>query len=140
MVSAVDTSILLDLWAHDSSVALRALLPIKACVEAGPTGLSVVVYAEVAGRFSDRQELDRILELLHLEVWPLAAQECFLAGRFLQEYRHRGGSRLRILADFLIAAQAQTHGARLMTRDGRFFGEAFPALTAVHPDELATAP
>jgi len=51
-----------------------------------------------------------------------------VAGTAFKRYRQRGGSRARILPDFMIGANAVAAGARLLTRDRRFYRSAFPGL------------
>jgi hypothetical protein len=46
----------------------------------------------------------------------------------MRVYKLRGGTRTRILADFLLAARAQLDSDHLLTRDDRFFTDAFPNL------------
>jgi predicted nucleic acid-binding protein len=51
-----------------------------------------------------------------------------LAGATWREYRRRGGSRTRVVADFLVGAHAQVRGGRLLTRDRGFFRRYFKDL------------
>ena len=136
MVTSVDTNILLDVgfgMTPDSAASKRAL---QAAESDGDIIISVVSYAEIAGKFSQAAKLSEFLHTLRITVTPLDVETAFLAGQFMREYKLRGGTRTRILADFLIAAQAQLHSDRLLTRDHRFFSDAFPNLKAVAPDDL----
>ena len=63
-------------------------------------------------------------------------QESFLAGKLFQDHLARGGRRGRILPDFLIGAHAMLRADRLLTRDSRFFSDAFRDLQAITPAEL----
>jgi len=47
------------------------------------------------------------------------------AGQIWQKYRKAGGKRTRILADFLICAQAENHAEQLLTRDHGFYKKYF---------------
>ncbi len=80
--------------------------------------------------------MDEFLTEFEVKVTPLEVETAYLAGKFMWQYKKRGGARTRILADFLIAAHAQLHSDRLLTRDNRFFTEAFPQLKAVVPEDL----
>jgi predicted nucleic acid-binding protein len=71
-----------------------------------------------------------------VKLMPLSADAAFLAGGFYHAYRLRGGTRARILADFIVAAQAQLGADRLLTTDKRFFGSSFPKLLSVSPADL----
>jgi predicted nucleic acid-binding protein len=97
---------------------------------------SAVCYAEIAGKYLRAQDCAEVLAALSATVSPIDEEEAFLAGQFMREYKLRGGTRTRILADFLIAAHAQLRADRLLTRDDRFFSEAFPQLQAVAPEDL----
>jgi len=96
----------------------------------------MVVYAEVAPHFPSRVRLDDFFSLANCRIDPIDEPIAYLAARFFWEYRLRGGSRTRILPDFLIAAHAQLRADRILTRDKRFFKEAFPKLKAVSPEDV----
>ncbi len=84
--------------------------------------LPTVCYAELAGRFKSRRSLDSFLDIIPVKLMPLNADAGFLAGVFHHAYLQRGGARTRVLADFVVAAQAQLGADRLLTSDKRFFG------------------
>jgi predicted nucleic acid-binding protein len=50
-----------------------------------------------------------------------------------RSYRKRGGSRSRMIADFLIGAHASLQADRLLTRDRGFYRGYFPDLTMIDP-------
>ncbi len=131
MVTAVDTNILLDILAGTKDQAEKATgALIKAAAE-GRLILSPVCYAELAGNFRTAEELTRFMEDFSLTWTHLDEAAAFLAGQYLREYKERGGTRARILSDFLIAAHAQVNADRILTHDHRFFGSQFPGLVAV---------
>ena len=57
----------------------------------------------------------------------------FLAGGVWKTYRESGGKRNRILADFLIGAQALLKADRLLTRDRGFYKKYFKSLVILNP-------
>jgi hypothetical protein len=115
----------------------RSAAALRAAKLAGPVSVSILVYAEIASNFASRARADDFLHLLNCRVETIDESTAFLAGQFFQRYRSRGGGRVRILPDFLIAVHAQLHADRILTRDKRFFGETFPKLRAVSPEDLA---
>jgi predicted nucleic acid-binding protein len=109
---------------------------LRAAKRVGPICISTIVYAEVASHFPSRQRADDFFALAQCRVDPVDETTAYLAARFFLEYRLRGGSRTRILPDFLIAAHAQLRADRILTRDKRFFKETFPKLKAVSPEDI----
>ena len=136
MVTSVDSNIVLDITTGDPSAKALATQALKRANQDGAIVASVVAYAELAVSYRSGAELDALLLLLKITIDPLDQQTAFLAGRYHDEYRQRGGTRTRILPDFLIAAHAARRSDRLLTRDARFFGDHFPGLTAIHPKDL----
>ena len=136
MVTAVDSNIFFDITSDDALANMAAIRALGNAAAAGELVVSTVCYAELSVRFETQAELNTFLAEFEVETTPLDQETAFLAGHFLREYKERGGGRTRILADFLIAAHAQAHADRILTRDGRFFTENFPNLKAVAPADL----
>jgi hypothetical protein len=103
---------------------------------AGSVSISILVYAEIASNFPSRSRANDFLQLLDCRVEPMEETTAFLAGQLFQQYKQRGGTRTRILPDFLIAAHAQLHTDRILSRDKRFFQANFPKLKAISPEDL----
>jgi predicted nucleic acid-binding protein len=57
----------------------------------------------------------------------------YLAGKKWGLYRKSGGTRKRIITDFLIGAHAVTKAERFLTRDRGFYKSYFPALKILSP-------
>jgi predicted nucleic acid-binding protein len=73
------------------------------------------------------------LDRLGLELVPDDREVAIAAGRVYRAYRRSGGTRRRILADFLVGAHAQIHADRLLTRDRGFYRSSFSRLTILEP-------
>jgi len=110
---------------------------VQAVVEAGSAGrllISEVVYAELAAAFrGDRERLDAFLREIGIDLVSLDREALAVAGRIWRTYRDQGGSRQRIIPDFLIGAHARKTADRLITRDRGFFRRWFEGLEVVDP-------
>ncbi len=133
MITALDTSVLLDLFTDDPSFRDRSLGAIRQCLAGGPLVACDVVWAEVVAAFSDEQAATRALGGIPVEYSALNARSASRAGTIWRGYRQQGGARERVVADFLIAAHAIEQADRLLTRDRGFHGAAFAGLTIVDP-------
>ena len=96
--------------------------------DAGAIIVSHVVYAELAPAFPDRETLDGASREVNVVVSPIDSAIAYDAGLRWQRYRQSGGSRDRIITDFLIGAHAVAASDRFLTRDRGFFSSYFPEL------------
>lgn len=133
MTTAVDTCVLLDLILDEPQWAARAEDALRGAFEQGRLIVGEVVYAELMPHFHDGKELDDALRELGVEFVPSSVPMAAAAGAAWGEYRNRGGKRNRVVADFLVAAHAQTNADRLLTRDQRFYAGCLKSLTVVSP-------
>ena len=94
-----------------------------------------VVWAEVGGWFDTRNEATSVMSRFGVEFSPLSVEAALSAGTAWRAYRLQGGSRDRMVADFLIGGHASLQADRLLTRDPRFPRRYFPELPLVDPSE-----
>ena len=125
MITAVDTSVLLDVIMADPVHGPSSRELLKKTYNDGALIISEVVYAEIAPQFSSREDQDSTLKALNVRLITSGADVAFVAGQKWGEYRRAGGSRARLLADFLIGAHAVIHAQRLVTRDRGFYRQYF---------------
>jgi predicted nucleic acid-binding protein len=128
MITAVDTSVLLDVIMADPVHGPSSRERLKKAYDDGALIVSDVVYAELAPQFASREDEDAALIEIGIRLVTSGADVAFLAGQKWGEYRKAGGSRTRLLADFLIGAHAKVHAERLVTRDRGFYREYFADL------------
>lgn len=92
-----------------------------------------VVWAEVGATFEKRAPTADALGKLEVDFSPINMFAALDAATAWRSYLSAGGSRGRIVADFLIAAHAQMHADRLLTRDRGFYRSHFAGLTVLDP-------
>ncbi len=133
MITAVDTNILLDILVPNEQFYERSADALQEAAAEGSIVISDIVYAELCIHFETQRECDSFLQSNEIRVQGLTREAHFLASRAWRTYRQQGGTRTRILADFLIAAQAQKQAARLLSRDRGFYRKLFPSLDLHDP-------
>jgi hypothetical protein len=133
MITAVDTSVLLDVFLPDPKFEEISASALRRADAEGSLVLCEIVYAELAAQCPRRDLLDHALEKLDIRFEALDREIAFAAGQAFRAYRERGGTRARILSDFLIGAHAQTRAGRLLSRDRGFYRTYFRKLQLLDP-------
>ena len=128
MITAVDTNVLLDILLPNEKFFDRSRKALEIAAAAGSLVICDLVYAELCVHFESQERCDEFLSDVGIHTEALGRQASFLASRVWRRYRHQGGPRERILADFLIGAHAQIQASRLLSRDRGFYRKMFPAL------------
>ena len=139
MITAVDTSILLDVFLPDKAFAADSSRLLKLAYDEGALVMCDIVYAELVPQFEKRSLLDNTLVAINVTLSSLDTETAYLAGKKWGEYRKSGGTRTRIITDFLIGAHALTKAERFLTRDRGFYKSYFPELTTLSPRHEPTA-
>lgn len=134
MISAVDSSVILDVLVGPTERAERSLAAIRTASLEGRLVVCESVVAEILPAFPERTQFDEFLEDWGLEFVPSSLESASVAGemlrRLLERRRERTG---RVIADFLIGAHAQVHADRLLARDRGYLRDYFTALTVWDP-------
>ena len=133
MITAVDTNVLLDVFAGDPVFSARSLAALRECLADGPLVACEAVWAELYAAFETAAAADRALDAIPVALNPLGRAAAAAAGAAWRAYRRAGGSRERVIADFLVGAHAAHQADRLLTRDRGFHRLAFAGLEIVDP-------
>ncbi len=128
MITAVDTSVLLDVFLPDEHHGPRSAQWLRTAYDNGAILICDVVYAELVPAFGDRATLDEVLRAIGGEPSPIDTGIAFEAGIRWRRYRRAGGPRTRILTDFLIGAHAVAKADAFLSRDRGFYATYFPEL------------
>jgi predicted nucleic acid-binding protein len=133
LITAVDTSVVLDVVGADPEFGHASATGLRRCLQEGQLVACEVVWAEcVAGLRGAETAVDR-LGKLRVGYSAADVQASLTAGTMWSIYRRRRGTRDRVIADFLIGAHALVQADRLLTRDRGFYRSYFDGLEIVDP-------
>jgi predicted nucleic acid-binding protein len=132
VITAVDSSILLDVLTGDRTHGEASRSALRASRMGGVVVACEVVWAETAGWFAGDAGRSAVAQL-SIEFDPMRLEAAAAAGQAWRAYRASGGPRQRLIADFLIGAHAMVQADRLLTRDRGFYRTYFPSLEVVDP-------
>jgi len=133
VITAVDTSVLLDVFGADREFGARSASALRRCIAEGGVIACEVVWAETGASFAESKAAEAALRRLRVDFSALDGSAALLAGRAWRSYRKAGGSRERVIADFLIGAHALGNADRLLTRDRGFYRRYFKRLRVLDP-------
>ena len=132
MLSAVDSSVLLDVVCNDPFYAARSEALLRQAATDGGLIVCEAVLAEIRPAFSAAAFQD-FLRDWQLRFVPASLATATLAGEQFARYVQRGGRAPRVVADFLIGAHAVVQAERLLARDRSYLREYFPSLKVSPP-------
>ncbi len=135
MITAVDTSVLIDVFLNDREFGMASAESLRRCIKEGRLVICEVVLAELAAVFPSTRAFEDAIGKLPLDFLPSERACSVLAGEMWRQYRKHGGTRTRVISDFLVAAHAQKQCDRLLTRDRGFYRKYFTKLRLLDPSK-----
>lgn len=136
MITAIDSNVLIDVLTADEEDGSRSGEAVRRALAEGSIVACDVVIAEVASWFASADIGAETLRTLEVGFDPISEDAAVAAGRAWRAYRDRGGTRTRMIADFLIGAHAEVHADRLLTRDRGVYRTYFADLVLLDPSRL----
>jgi predicted nucleic acid-binding protein len=133
VITAVDSNVILDLLTGSREHGAGAGAALRRAAADGAIVASTAVWAEVVGAHDDPHLAEERLDRLDIGLVPDDRKVAVEAGRVYRAYPKAGGTRRRILPDFLIGAHALVHADRLLTRDRGFYRSSFKRLPIFEP-------
>ena len=134
MITAVDSSVILDVLTGDPGTASASLSALRKASQEGRLIVSESVVAEVRPAFESNALFEEFLGDWGLEFTPSTLRSSIRAGEMLQQMLTRKKRQEgRILPDFLIGAHALEHADRLLVRDRGFLRDYFTELALWDP-------
>lgn len=132
MITAIDSSVLIDLLTDSESLAGNATAALRQAAEDGSLIVCETVVAEITPALPPGK-VEAFLESCSIRFVPSSRESALMAGETFKTYLKRGGKRGRVVADFVIAAHAYTHADRLLTRDRGYYRDYFRKLKVWEP-------
>ena len=132
MLTAVDSSVILDVVCADPRHAESSARALRSAAAEGSLVVCECVIAEIRPAF-DRRQFARFLSDWQLRFVPSSEGSAVLAGELFAVYVRRGGLSRALVPDFLIGAHAVLHANRLLARDRGFLRDYFHSLTVINP-------
>jgi len=132
--TAVDTSVLLDVFQPDPRFGPASREALRRAYTHGALVACDIVWAEVRAHFPADDVFEQALRTLGVRFDAVSAGTAAAAGRLWQQGRKASKTpRDRVVADFLIGAHAQLQADALLTRDLGFYRRCFHELTVLDP-------
>lgn len=136
MITAVDTSVILDVITNDPMFASRSEQAVRRARQEGRLVVCDVVLAEVFPALRNEGRLAEFMKDWQMDFSELSYAAAAMAGKLFSDYLHRGGAAKRVVPDFLVGAHAMVAADRLLARDRGYLRDYFRELEVMDPAAL----
>ena len=133
MITAVDTSVLLDLLIEQAPHGKASLDALRKAGGQGRLIICETVVAEIWPSLRSPETVAEFLEALNLDFVPSTLEVAQRAGNTYTQYLANKGMAKRVLPDFLVAAHALMFADSLLARDRGYYRTYFSDLHLVEP-------
>jgi predicted nucleic acid-binding protein len=133
VITAVDTSVVLDIIGADPEFGPASLRAIGDAQTLGVVMACDIVWGEVGALYPTPQDAADAMDVMDIRFAALDREVAAAAGRVWRTYRDAGRGRHRLLPDFLIGTHAWMRADRFLTRDRGFYRTYFKRLRIVDP-------
>ena len=133
MITAVDTSIILDILVDDPQFASVSEAALRRAAIEGKLIVCECVVAEVFPAIQNKERFGELIDDWQLEYSAISYESALLAGHHFSVYLSRGGDAKRVLPDFLVGAHAALAADRLLARDRGYLRDYFASLSLWDP-------
>jgi predicted nucleic acid-binding protein len=133
VITAVDTSVLLDVFLPDPTFGPPSREALQICLDEGSLVACEIVWAEVGSFFALPITAEAAMGQLGVAFSAITQPAALTASSAWRAYRTRSGRRDRMVADFLIATHALSQADRLLTRDRGFYRTYFSRVRVLDP-------
>jgi predicted nucleic acid-binding protein len=132
--TAVDTSVLLDVFQPDPRFGPASREALRRAYANGSLVACDIVWAEVRAHFPADDVFEQALRTLGVRFDPTSARAAAAAGQLWRQSRTASKTpRNRVVADFVIGAHAQLQADALLTRHLGFYRRYFQTLKVLDP-------
>jgi predicted nucleic acid-binding protein len=133
VITAVDSSVLIDIFGADAKFGLRSAEAMRHCLFEGAVVACEVVWTETAVIFERDADFVEAMRTLGVIFSAIEQKTVMSSANAWRKYLARGGRSKRVVADFLIGAHALEQADRLLTRDRGFYRDYFAKLRVLDP-------